>query len=132
MKALAVALWGRAKEALQAAKLLVQASPDAAGSRAYYAAFYAVSACFALHGRTFRKHSSVEAAVHRDLVKAGHWSKELGAKYSVLVELRTVGNYGDFEHISPEEAEESTQIATDLLCTISLAESNELGDFPAP
>ncbi len=68
---LALAFWDRAEKAQIVARHDLQISPDAAASRAYYAAFYAVSALFALEGRTFRKHSALEAAVHHDLVKMG-------------------------------------------------------------
>jgi uncharacterized protein (UPF0332 family) len=63
--------WDRALEPLAAATLLLpHGGFDSAASRAYYAAFHAASALFALEGRTFTKHSALEAAVHRDLVKA--------------------------------------------------------------
>lgn len=60
--------WNRALRALRTAERLVDEDPDASASRAYYAAFFAVRALFALEQRTFRKHTEVEAAVHRDLV----------------------------------------------------------------
>lgn len=41
------ALWDRAEDALRAARVLLAVSPDSAASRAYYAAFYAVTAYFA-------------------------------------------------------------------------------------
>ena len=71
-------LWGRARKALATARHVLSMDPDAAGSRAYYAAFYAASARFALDGRQFSKHSAVHAAVHRDLVHLGGWPSELG------------------------------------------------------
>jgi uncharacterized protein (UPF0332 family) len=63
-------------------------------SRAYYAAFHAATALFALDGRIFTKHAALEAAVHRDLVKDGKWPGELGRDFSFCVELRGVGDYG--------------------------------------
>ena len=46
--------WDRALEALAAATLLrAHGGFDSAASRAYYAAFHAASALFALEGRTF-------------------------------------------------------------------------------
>jgi len=87
-------LWERARESLRAAQVVLPVSPDAAASRAYYAAFYAVSALFALEDRTFRRHSAVEAAVHRDLVRSGRWPAARGANYSRLFALRLTGDYG--------------------------------------
>ena len=64
--------WDRAVDAIRDADLLLaNGGFDGAASRAYYAAFHAVTALFSLEGRIFTKHSAVEAAVHRDLVKAG-------------------------------------------------------------
>ena len=56
--------------------------------------FTAWTALFALEERVFTKHSALEAAVHRDLVKAGRWSTDLGRDYSFCAEARGVGDYG--------------------------------------
>lgn len=79
-----LALWNRAIQALRTARSTVSTDPDAAASRAYYAAFYAVSALFALQGKTFKKHRAIEAAVHR-VVNSGTWAADLGATFSWLV-----------------------------------------------
>jgi len=94
VKAAARDFWARAVDALRVAEHDLELSPDAAASRAYYAAFYAVSAHFALEGKSYTKHSAVEAAVHRDLVKTGIWDMDLGRGYSRLAQLRTRGDYG--------------------------------------
>ena len=115
--------WERAKEALLAAKRLLAISPDAAASRAYYAAFFAVSAWFVLQDKIHCKHTAVEAAVHRDLVKAGVMSADFGNDYSKLVRLRVVGDYGVSEHVSPEEAAEALECAAGILKAIAAANS---------
>ena len=122
MGALANDLWARARDALRVARHDLPVSPDAAASRAYYAAFYAVSAWFALRGKTFRKHSMVEAAVHRDLVKPGIWPIDLGAGYSRLAESRSTADYGQAEHVSAEEAAEAVRIAAEVLRAVAGAE----------
>jgi len=71
MKAAPSDLWSRALQALQTAQFTLPPDPDAAAFRAYYAAFYAVSALLALEENLFTKHAAVESAVHRDLVKTG-------------------------------------------------------------
>ena len=78
------ALWERARESLKGAEVLVSVDPNAAASRAYYAAFHAVTALFGLEGRTFKKHTDVLVSVHRDLVHAGRWPIELGDAFSHL------------------------------------------------
>ena len=119
MNTLAADLWERAKKALAVAKAVSTLDPDSAASRAYYAAFYAVSARFALEGKTFRKHSAVESAVHRDLVKAGIWPAELGQGYSQLSETRSIGDYGELEHVSEASSAEVIQIAESILCAVA-------------
>lgn len=76
MNSEAADLWQRAVQALATARSL--SSTDDAASRADYAALYAVSALFTLSGTTFSRHSAVESAVHRDLVKAGLAAAEIG------------------------------------------------------
>ena len=120
-------LWRRAVEALATARHDLPVSPDAAASRAYYAALDAVSALLALDGRTFTKHSAVEAAVHRDLVKAGRWAEELGKSYSLLVALRETGDYGGGEHVSREEAEDAVGRAERILDAVGAAAGGKLG-----
>ncbi len=115
MTRVARSLWERAKDALRVARHDLELSSDAAASRAYYAAFYAVSCLFALEGKTFKKHSGVEAAVHRDLVKQGTWAAELGQGYSRLVQLRSTGDYGEDRRVSRDEGEEAIQIASQIL-----------------
>jgi uncharacterized protein (UPF0332 family) len=88
---------------------------DAAASRAYYAAFYAVSALFALEGKTFSKHAAVEAAVHRDLVKGGRWPADLGEDYGSLWDLRITGDYGGAAHVTSSEAMKAVSAAERIL-----------------
>ena len=94
----------RASRALQTAAMLVTTDPESAVSRAYYAAFHAVTAVFALHGRSFTKHSTLRAAVHKDLVKTGEWSVELGKDYDLVISLRQTGDYGGIAYVSEENA----------------------------
>ena len=111
-------LWARAKESLAAAKTVLPVSPDAAASRAYYAAFHAVAALFAIEGRSFTKHSAVEAAVHRDLVRTGRWPAELGKLYTRLVALRQTGDYGGGTHVAADEAADAITVAERILANV--------------
>lgn len=103
----AVELWGRALRALKTAETIPTTDPDAVASRTYYAAFYAASAWLAERGLVYSKHSAVEGAVHRDLVKPGLIPVTLGAHYSWLNSLRNTGDYGGLLHVSREDAEEA-------------------------
>jgi uncharacterized protein (UPF0332 family) len=107
--------WLRALRTLSTAGSLVETDPDSAASRAYYAAFYAVGTLFAFEGRTFRKHTAIEAAVHRDLVKAGRCSQEVGAAFSSLSKARAVADYGSGVHMTAADAREAVARATSIL-----------------
>ena len=108
--------WERAADALRDAHLLLaNGGFDSAASRAYYAAFHAVTALFACEGRSFAKHSAIEAAVHRDLVKAGRWSSDLGRDFSFCVELRGVGDYGSDVRVDAGQASEAIASASRIL-----------------
>ena len=105
MKEFAAAEWERARGSLAAATQLVDTDPNSAASRAYYAAFHAARALFALRGRTFSKHAAVRSAVHRDLVHTGEWRQDLGRAYEYLIALRETGDYGGVDHVSQADAE---------------------------
>ena len=69
MNEFALAEWGCAGRSIASAERLADSDPDSAVSRAYYAAFHAVNALFALRGKSFTKHSSLRAAIHRELIR---------------------------------------------------------------
>jgi uncharacterized protein (UPF0332 family) len=115
MNELAEGLWERALDAMRTAEHDRSFSPDACASRAYYAAFYAASALFASEGHVFRKHTALEAAVHRDLVNSARWPGELGEAYTFLSGIRLKGDYGNLDHVSPEQAAKACQLARQIL-----------------
>lgn len=114
----AAAFGVRALQALRTAQSLVSLDADAAASRAYYAVFYAVSALFALAGKIFTRHGAVEAAVHRDLIRAGRWSGERGQDDSFLRRPRATGDYGGSVHGSTAEAVAAFEAARHMLQTV--------------
>ena len=108
--------WERAVDSMRGASLLLTSGDfDGAASRAYYAAFHAVTALFALDGQTFTKHAAVQAAVHRDLVKAGRWSAALGKDFNFCVESRGLGDYGTETRVSATQAENTVASAGRIL-----------------
>jgi len=114
-----MALWKRATKALVVARSVLELDSNAAASRAYYAAFYAVSALFLLRGDTFTKHSAVEAAVHRDLVKPGIWDQTLGKGYSLLHNLRNTGDYGCAQNVPSDKARQAVETASRILKAVT-------------
>ena len=96
--------WTRAQRALESARLLAATDPDSAASRAYYAAFHALTAFFAVRGQTFTRHAAIRAALHRDLVQPGILSPESGRTFDYLMDLRETGDYGGLARVSEEDA----------------------------
>ena len=119
MSAEAEDLWRRARQALETARRLVDADPDASASRAYYAAFHAASALFALEGKSFTRHSALEAAIHRDLVRTARWPSELGADYAFLRQLRESGDYGGSIHVSVDDATQAVEAASRIMDAVA-------------
>jgi len=124
----AVERWSRALVSIQSAKLLLATDPDASASRAYYAAFYAVSALLVLQEKSYSKHSAIEAAVHRDLVKPGIWPVNLGSDYSSLLATRIIGDYDMSEHVSADQAENAIQAAQRILLAVHKAHPDVFTD----
>ena len=118
MMAEAQDLWRRANRTLATAEKLTTDDPDSATSRAYYSAFHAVSALLAAEGRSFTKHSALEAAVHRDLVNAGRCSEEVGIAFSKLAKLRSTADYGSPSHVTPDEAKDAVAEAQFIVDTV--------------
>lgn len=98
---------------------------DAAASRAYYAAFYAVSALFADEGRSFLKHAALEAVLHKDLVKPGLWDQALGKAFSWLRAMRSLADYGTGAHVSEKDALDDVAKAQAILARVQEVLSNK-------
>jgi len=118
MKEFAFAEWDRARRSLNSALTLVETDPDSAVSRAYYAAFHALTALFGLRGQMFSKHSSLRAALHRDLVQTGILEKETGKDYDFLMELREVGDYGGIAQVLADSARQAVEKAESLIAAV--------------
>jgi len=104
MKEFAATEWQRALRTLASGSQLVDTDPDSAASRAYYAAFHALMALFALRGQTFSKHSALRGSLHRELIKTGQWPAEIGRAYDFLMDMRETGDYGGLISVSQNDA----------------------------
>ena len=86
--------WSKSEESLASARREVEAgSYGFAVNCLYYAAFYGVSAAFLERRTSFRKHSGVRAAFHREFIKTGLLDVEWGKLYDQLFEDRQEGDY---------------------------------------
>jgi hypothetical protein len=119
MKDFAANQWRRALKTFASAEQLVNTDPDSAASRAYYAAFYAITALFGLREQTFTKHSALRAAVHRELIQTGQWPQELGQAYDFLLDMREIGDYGGIEQVSQEDAEMAIEKASSIIKAVA-------------
>ncbi|MBA3888431.1 MAG: HEPN domain-containing protein [Acidobacteria bacterium] len=120
--------WDRARDAFRDTQILHSSGGfDGAASRAYYAAFHAVTTLFSVAGHSFTKHSALETAVHRDLVKTGRWPRSLGHDFSFCLELRGVSDYGTGVRIDAAQASEAIEAARRILLAV---QSDLPEDFP--
>jgi len=110
----------RSQRCLAAARALIDIDPDSAASRAYYAAFHALSAAFAATGQTFTSHRAIRAALHRDLVREGVVDARKGRDYDFLVELRETGDYGGLDLVTEEDARMALAKAEEFAAAMEL------------
>ena len=115
MKEFAASEWQRATRTLKTAELLLSSDCESAVSRAYYAAFHALTAVFALRGQTFSKHSALRAALHKDLINTGQWTAELGKDYDFLLESRETGDYGGIARVTDHDTRRAIEISKRIL-----------------
>ena len=97
--------FGRAKEKLQTAELLMQSdSYRQSINRSYYAIFHAIRAVNALDGFDSSKHSGVIAHFNQQYVKTGLFEKTASKIIRGASELREQADYEDFYSATKDEA----------------------------
>ncbi len=104
----------RGDRALSSARALVGLGESAdAVSRAYYGAFHYVRALLLTLGEETKTHSGLEKLLHRDLVRGGILSPELGALFSRLQKFRLEADYAaEFVFTEAHAAEEVANAET--------------------
>lgn len=99
------ALLTLADEKLRAVRLLVVGGAwRDASSRAYYAAFHALSAALLSRDETYSRHAQVLGAFNRAFVHAGLFPREFTALLTRLFENRQSGDYDVFPGVTEVEA----------------------------
>jgi hypothetical protein len=94
----------RAHEAIDEAKMLFEAEHiNLYVNRLYYACFYAVSALLLTKNFSTSKHGYLRSLMHREFVKTGLITKELGGHFDILFDSRLKGDYGDFTRFEADE-----------------------------
>jgi uncharacterized protein (UPF0332 family) len=96
----------KARRKLAAAKRSLDAQDsDDASSRAYYAAFHAVSAVLWRRGLTYSSHAQTLGAFNRECVASGEFPKEFTRILARLFDDRQLGDYDAAHSIERETAE---------------------------
>jgi uncharacterized protein (UPF0332 family) len=86
----------RARETLEEAGLMLEAGHiNACVNRLYYACFYAVSALLLTRNISTSKHGYVRSLLHRDYIKSGQISREMGEHFDLLFDSRHRCDYED-------------------------------------
>ncbi|WPL19392.1 HEPN domain protein [Thiorhodovibrio winogradskyi] len=119
----------KAAEKMRVADILVAASAwgDAA-SRAYYAAFHAISALHLSRGNSFSSHAQSIGQFNKDFVRTGVFPSEFTATLTRLFEDRQSGDYDLAGVITEEEAKRDVGDARRILEAIDRylgSQSNE-------
>jgi uncharacterized protein (UPF0332 family) len=110
-----------AEEKLRAAQLLIAGKAwGDASSRAYYAAFHAVSAALLSRGETYSSHAQVLGAfnrrfVHRRFVHPGLFPKAFTAILTRLFEDRQIGDYDILPGVTEAEARQDVADAQRII-----------------
>lgn len=110
----------KAEEFLQDARANLQESrPKTAVNRAYYAALQAARALLILEGINPDTHSGAVTTLSLRFVKTGLLPIDVIKSFKLLLSRRTDVDYGDFEVIEHEDAEDSVKKAEDIIKKIN-------------
>lgn len=108
--------WLKARDSLSSAlRELDAGSYSFAMNRLYYAAFYGVCAVLLERQQSFRKHTGVRAAFHRQFIKTGLLDMRWGRLYDQLFEDRQEGDYVVFVSFEPEYVQFQLNQCSELL-----------------
>jgi uncharacterized protein (UPF0332 family) len=116
----------RAADKLTVAQLLLDNSAwEDAASRAYYAAFHAISALLFSRGKSYSSHAQLIGAFNRDFVKTQVFKRDFTATLTRLFEDRQSGDYDVSAAISEQEARRDVDDARRIVESIQQYLANE-------
>jgi uncharacterized protein len=94
----------KARESMESAKSEFYSGRNTTAVRnLYYACFYALTAVLLKEGHSFKKHTAVKAALHKDLIKAGIVEPVWGKFYNRVFDSRHEGDYQPLRIFEAEE-----------------------------
>lgn len=127
------AVVSKAKQKLAAARDLLAAGHwDDASSRAYYAAFHAVTAVLLARGLTFSSHGQLIGAFNRECVKTGEFTRADSRVLRRLAEDREIGDYGVSLPVDEAAARLDVEDATRLVARCLEHLEQRLGPSMSP
>ena len=104
---------------LAAAELLLrEGASDDAASRAYYAAFHAITALHLLRGNTFASHGQVIGRFNKDFVKTGVFPPRFTKILARLFEDRQSADYDIRGAVTQEEARQDVNDSREIVRAI--------------
>jgi uncharacterized protein (UPF0332 family) len=110
------ALLRAADDKLKAAQVLRDSGLDGdAASRAYYAAFHAISALHLASGNTFSSHAQLIGRFNKDYVRTGIFAPSLTRVLTRLFEDRQLGDYDPTTTVSSEQASQDIMDARQIV-----------------
>lgn len=108
----------KAKQKLAAARReLKSGTPDEAVSRAYYAAYHAISAVLASQGCSFSAHAQTIGGFNARFVRTGLFPKDMTRILHRLFENRQTADYDWTVVVDPESARRDVKDAAKLVAT---------------
>ncbi len=118
----------KAQEFLRDAQANIAEDRDKTGvNRAYYAVLQAVRSLLVLEGLDTETHSEAITVLSLHFVKTGLLPLETIKTIKLLLSRRTDVDYGDFDSISKEEAQDSLEKAEALLAQIDAVRKGIIG-----
>jgi uncharacterized protein (UPF0332 family) len=94
----------KARESMETAKSEFNSGRNTTAVRnLYYACFYALTAVLLKEGHSFKKHTAVKAALHKELIKAGIVEPVWGKFYNKVFDSRHEGDYQPLRIFEAEE-----------------------------
>jgi len=109
----------KAEDALADASILVgRGSCYGAVNRCYYAMFHAASALAIQDNCDFHKHRAVISWFHREYVKTGRLSRELGKAFQQAFDRRCDADYTDVAAFTAEQVSELLEQARQFVAEV--------------
>lgn len=104
-KSIIIKYWiEKGRESMESAKSEFSSGRNTIAVRnIYYACFYALSAVLLKEGRSFKKHTAVKAALHKDLIRTGMVDTGWGKFYNRVFDSRHEGDYQPLRTFDAEE-----------------------------